>query len=162
MHRTTNNGGQTCRQAGSFILHSVSWAKNKAPSSSTSRAILCGFHTGWGILTSWSLQGILEPVPKTLGFSWYYHKALSVAAEMLRIKAEDTGDFGQQMCLRTGKSTPSKKALQRSCGVITVCIPSPSLLFACLSFPEDRARAGVIQHKPSALTLSTAYLIEQA
>lgn len=86
---------------------SILWA----PSSYTSRAILCGFHAGWGILTSWSLQGILEPVPKTLSFSWYYHKALSVAAAMLRIKAEDIGDFGQQMCPRTGKSTPSKKAL---------------------------------------------------
>lgn len=132
---TTNRISQTCRQAGSFILHSVSWAKNKAPSSYPSRVILCGFHVGWDILTSWSLQGILEPVPQTLGFSWYYHKALSVAAEMLRIKVEDTGDFSQQMCLRTGKNTPSKKALERNCCMIIGCIPTPRLLFrsACPS-----------------------------
>ena len=53
------------------------------------RVILCSFRAGQGILTSWSLQGILEPLSQTLSFRWSYHKALSVAADMLRMKAED-------------------------------------------------------------------------
>lgn len=111
---TTNNRGHTCRYAeAAFFILRAELKTRLCPL--TPAVILCTFQAGRGILTSWSLQCILQPVPKTPSFSWYYHKALSVAREMLRIKAEDTGDSGQQRCPGTEKSAHSNKAIYRNC-----------------------------------------------
>lgn len=68
---------------------------------------------------------------------------------MLWITAEDTGDFGQQRGLRTGKSPHSKKAIEILLNDQSLYTYSQIAVPQCLSFLEDRDGAGVIQHKPS-------------
>lgn len=98
------------KQAECTIAQALSSAKNEALSSDTSWAMLCGFHTGWSTPASWSLQCILEPAPKTPLSAVIVTKLW--AAVVQRIKAEGTGDLGQQRSLRTREHTLSKKATE--------------------------------------------------